>query len=93
MVSFSSHDAAQAIQILLTAAIDRRNALEEYGDKRPEDSDEDNGTDALILDRFYEERGAKAVNEITKFSLAQLIGIRAGFETLIIEHCNVERGQ
>ena len=49
MATFSSHDAAQALQILATAAIDRRSELEAYGEELLEDSDEDTGTDALIF--------------------------------------------
>ena len=93
MACFSSHDAAQALQLLATASIDRRNELEAFEDERPEDSDEDNGTHAPIVDRFYEQGGAKAIVEMTKFNPAQFIGIWAGFEALILEKYNVSRGR
>ena len=59
MASFSSHDAAQALQLLSTAAIDRRNELEGFEDERPSDSDEENGTDAPLFDRFYDQGGER----------------------------------
>ena len=55
MACFSSHNVAQAIQLLAIASIDRRNELDAFENKRPEDSDEDNGTDAPIVDRFYDQ--------------------------------------
>ena len=93
MACFSSHDAAQALQLLATASNDRRNELDAFEDERPEDSDEDNGTDAPIFDRFYEQGGAKVIVEMTNFNPAQFIGIWAGFKALILENYNVGRGR
>ena len=70
--SLTSSDDAQALQHLSTAAIDRRNELEEFDGVHLENSDEENGSDAPIFDKFYEEGGAAAILEMTNFSPPQL---------------------
>ena len=93
MACFSSPDAAQALQLPATASIDRRNELVAFENERPEDSDEDNGTDAPIFDRFYDHGGAKAIVEMTNINPAQFIGIWAELEAFILANYNVGRGR
>ena len=50
--SFTLSDAAQALQLLSTAAIDRRNELELIEGLHPDNSDEGNESDAPILTSF-----------------------------------------
>ena len=59
----------------------------------PKNSDEENGSDAPIFDKFYEEGGAAAILEMTNFSPPQFVGIWAGFQDLINENYNVGRGR
>lgn len=92
MASFSSHEAAQAPQLLSSSAIDRRNDLEQFETECPGDSGDDKGTDAPIFDQFYDQGGAKSIVEMTNSNAAQFIGILAGFESLILENYKVWRG-
>ena len=91
--SFTSSDAAEALQLLSTAAIDRRNELKLFEGLHPDNSDEDNGSDAPILEKFYEEGRAAAILEMTNFSPPQFLGIWAGFQDIIAENYKVGRGR
>ena len=91
--SFTSSDATQALQLLSTAAIDRRNELELFEGLYPDKSDEDNGSDAHFFDKFYEEGGAAAILEMTNFSPPQFVGIWAGSQDVVAENYNVGRGR
>lgn len=59
------------------APIDRRLELKAYGDERPEESDGDTGTDALIFHQCYEDGASIAIVGMTNFNPAQIIGICA----------------
>ena len=90
---FTAREAAQTLQLLSTAAIERRNELELYDTAPLEDTDEDNGTDLPIYDQFYDQGGSRAIVEMINFSPAQFLGIWAGFQDLIYENYNVGRGR
>lgn len=91
VATFSSTHAAQVLKLLSTGAIGRQNEMEQFERIHPQNTDEENGSDALIYENFYNEGGATAIIEIKNLKAPQFLRMHTCFQNHIKDNYNVVR--
>lgn len=92
--TMAARSVTDALRLLADAAADREHELNCYSAQPDnEDSDEDNGSDCPVFDKFYENGGSAAISAMTNFNPGHLERLWKKVEPHTSKFHNVGRGR
>ena len=85
--------AATALQLQADAAVERNNEISHFEHNDAAETDEEVDSEPPKFNRFDGHDGSAAIIEMTNFDPTQFLGIRCGFEEIIMTRYNTGRGR